>query len=67
MGGESRVTVVTDLFERIAATGEVTEGDLRSAYDRFEQGQLTDAQLERVHRAWVRGDAPAALDAAGDD
>jgi predicted RND superfamily exporter protein len=53
--GDAAVEVVTDVFERITASGSVSQSDLRAAYDRFEAGTLSRSQLERVNHAWLRG------------
>ena len=58
--GDTEAEVVTDVFERITAAGNVSESDLEAAYDRFAEGSLSRSQLERVNRAWLRGtEAPA--------
>ncbi|MFB6150422.1 MAG: hypothetical protein ABEJ40_01325, partial [Haloarculaceae archaeon] len=56
IGGQASATVVADLFERITATGDVDESDLRTAYSRFQKGELTNEQLDRIHRAWLRSE-----------
>jgi hydrophobe/amphiphile efflux-3 (HAE3) family protein len=65
--GATTVDIVSDVFERITATGTVSETDLRTASERFEDGSLSESQLERVHRAWLRADGAAAADRAADD
>jgi predicted RND superfamily exporter protein len=59
VGGTQRVSVVTDVFERVVAGGEVTADDLRVAGERLAEGELTPEQFERIQRAWLRdGGAP---------
>jgi hypothetical protein len=53
--GDAELEVVTDVFERITAAGTVSENDLETAYDRFAEGALSQSQLERINRAWLRG------------
>jgi hypothetical protein len=57
VGGDTSAEVVTDVFERVTATGTVSDADLVDAYDRFEAGVLTASQLGRVNQAWSRGKA----------
>ena len=59
VGGETTAEVVTDVFERVTATGSVSDADLADAYDRFESGVLTAGQLDRINRAWSRDESPA--------
>lgn len=54
VGGTTVVDVVENLFERLLAEGSVTDGDLRTARERLETGDLTDQQFERIYRAWLR-------------
>ena len=61
VGGETTVTVVRDLFERIIAAGTVTDDDLRLARRRLEAGELSETQFDRVRRAWLRDDGDRAL------
>jgi hypothetical protein len=65
--GDTTVTAVSDPFERIATTGDVTEHDLRDAHDRYESGDLSEGQLQRLHRAWVRGPGDASTESPADD
>ncbi|ERH03557.1 MAG: hypothetical protein J07HR59_00673, partial [Halorubrum sp. J07HR59] len=51
---DSSVTVVTDLFERIVAGGEVTSNLLTAAGEHAAAGRLSVDQLERVYDAWLR-------------
>ncbi|WP_435144338.1 MMPL family transporter [Halobaculum sp. P14] len=68
VGGADAVSVVEDLFERVLAAGTVTDDDLRGARERFEDGAISDAQFERIHRAWIRGDQRTTDELpAGDD
>ncbi|SFR30366.1 MMPL family transporter [Halorubrum sodomense] len=53
--GEYEVAVVSDVFERVTASGSVSAADLADAYDGFERGELTEAQLSRINQAWTRG------------
>jgi len=64
--GDAAVEVVTDVFERITASGSVSQSDLRAAYDRFEAGTLSRSQLERVNRAWLR-DGEVTVERPADD
>lgn len=57
IGGDDTIEVVTDLFERIIATGDVTETDIHVASDQLEAGELTDRQFELISRAWLHGSA----------
>ena len=54
VGGETTITVVTELFERITAAGEVTDTDLQTAREQWEAGEITTDAFERVRRAWLR-------------
>jgi predicted RND superfamily exporter protein len=53
-GGARDVEVVSDVFERVTASGGVSEADLSDAYVGFEREELTDAQLSRINKAWTR-------------
>lgn len=53
-GGESTIEVVTDVFERVTASGSVSAADLRDAYAGFEEREMTEAQLSRINQAWTR-------------
>ncbi|QLH78041.1 MMPL family transporter [Halosimplex rubrum] len=64
--GDAAVEVVTNVFERITASGSVSQSDLRAAYDRFEAGALSRSQLERVNRAWLR-DGEVTVERPADD
>jgi hypothetical protein len=55
-GGIREVEVVADVFERVTASGGVSEADLSDAYAGFEREELTDAQLSRINQAWTRED-----------
>ena len=52
--GEYEVSVVSDVFERVTASGTVSAADLADAYDGFERDELTEAQLSRINQAWTR-------------
>lgn len=52
--GDDTIEVVTDLFERIIATGDITETDVHVASEQFEAGELTDRQFELISRAWLQ-------------
>jgi len=65
--GDASLEVVTDVFERITAAGTVSESDLRTAYDRYEEGSLTQHQLERVNQAWLRDGQPIETKRPADD
>jgi len=52
--GDEEVEVVTDLFERVTASGAVSDSDLDEAYGSFDQGTLSEGQLNRVNQAWTR-------------
>ncbi|WP_435114910.1 MMPL family transporter [Halolamina sp. C58] len=54
--GDSEVSVVSDVFERVTASGTVSAADLADAYDGFEREELTEAQLSRINQAWTRGE-----------
>ncbi|KAB7512581.1 MMPL family transporter [Halosegnis rubeus] len=54
--GEATIQVIPDLFERITVAGEVSDADLRLATDQYETGELSETQMDRIHRAWVRGE-----------
>ncbi|MFW5939564.1 MAG: MMPL family transporter [Halolamina sp.] len=54
IGGDTAVDVVTDVFERVTASGDVTEDDLADAYGGFEQGAMSQGQLNRINQAWTR-------------
>jgi hypothetical protein len=55
-GGIREVEVVADVFERVTASGGVSEADLSDAYAGFEREELSDAQLSRINQAWTRED-----------
>jgi hypothetical protein len=59
VGGDTRAEVVTDVFERVTAAGNVSDADLADAYDRFEAGLLTAGQLDRINQAWSREADPS--------
>ncbi|MEZ3116760.1 MMPL family transporter [Halobaculum sp. MBLA0147] len=52
--GEDTVQVVANLFERIVSAGTVSDADLRLARERYEDDSLSEAQFDRVYRAWLR-------------
>ncbi|MFD1526604.1 MMPL family transporter [Halolamina salina] len=52
--GDYEVSVVSDVFERVTASGSVSAADLADAYDGFEREELTEAQLSRINQAWTR-------------
>jgi predicted RND superfamily exporter protein len=54
VGGDTTISVVTDLFERIVTAGEVSDEDLRLARDRYADDSLSEAQFQRIRRAWLR-------------
>ncbi|RNJ27279.1 efflux RND transporter permease subunit [Halosegnis longus] len=54
--GETTIQVIPDLFERITVAGEVSDADLRRAADQYEAGDLSETQMDRIYRAWVRGE-----------
>jgi hypothetical protein len=54
--GEYEVSVVSDVFERVTASGTVSAADLADAYGGFEREELTEAQLSRINQAWTRGE-----------
>jgi len=54
--GDDEVEVVTDVFERVTASGSVSGTDLDDAYGSFDQGSMSEAQLNRVNQAWTRED-----------
>ncbi|GAB7092911.1 hypothetical protein JCM30237_00630 [Halolamina litorea] len=52
--GETTVEVVTDVFERVTASGAVSAADLDDAYGGFERGEISETQLGRINQAWSR-------------
>ncbi|MEZ3143544.1 MMPL family transporter [Halobaculum sp. MBLA0143] len=52
--GDQSLTVVANLFERIVSAGAVTDADLRLAREQYEADALSDAQFDRIYRAWLR-------------
>ncbi|MFW5934342.1 MAG: MMPL family transporter [Halolamina sp.] len=52
--GDETVEVVTDVFERVTAARGVSAADLEDAYGSFDQGALSEGQLNRVNQAWTR-------------
>ena len=52
--GDQTLTVVANLFERIVSAGEVTDADLRLAREQYEADALSEAQFDRIYRAWLR-------------
>jgi hypothetical protein len=66
--GDEAVRVVTDLFERVLARGEVTDDDLAAAEERLAAGELTETQFERIYRTWLgEDDALTAAQTPGED
>jgi len=56
--GDATLEVVADVFERITAAGTVSESDLRTAYDRYEEGVVTRqrCRLSSPARGGARSD-----------
>jgi predicted RND superfamily exporter protein len=54
VAGESSVTVVADIFERVFAQAGVTDGDLSAATAAFRDGDLTADEYDRVVQEWAR-------------
>ncbi len=54
--GDQTLTVVANLFERIVSAGVVSDADLQLARERYESGALSEAQFDRIYRAWLRDD-----------
>ncbi|MGM0604342.1 MAG: MMPL family transporter [Halobacteriota archaeon] len=53
--GDTSLTVVDDIFERILAQGgRMTVQDLHAASDALEAGELTHDQYRRICREWLR-------------
>jgi|GEM_PF-4674765 len=57
--GDQTVTVVTNLFERIVSTSVVSDADLQLAREQYEADVLSEAQFDRIYRAWLRDDGQA--------
>jgi predicted RND superfamily exporter protein len=66
--GDQTLTVVANLFERIVSAGVVSDADLQLARERYESGALSEAQFDRIYRAWLRDDGRRELtDGNADD
>lgn len=68
VAGQDTVDIVANVFERIFAEGRVSDADLRTARERFANGEFSKQQFERVYRAWLTDPGESAVRelAAGD-
>ncbi len=55
--GDESLRVVSDLFARVLASGEVTDAELAAAEERLAAGELTPSQVERIYRTWLDSEA----------
>lgn len=57
--GDTDARVVADVFQRALERGTVVDDDVHAAASQYEADALTDAEFERLCRAWLAADADA--------